>query len=131
MPFLTDRLKQYPADLFDFIKKEMNLKNDAELSRLMGINQATLSRMRYQVPHSKNNAPARVASQHLLALYDGTGISIEELRTVLFRQEFVKQAVTPREVAQAKIKADNAIMAERQRIYRESIKNVNSTPVTH
>lgn len=123
MSFLTDNMKQYPNEFFDFIKVEMDLKNDAQLSRLMGINQATLCRLRYQTPHSTNNTIPRVNDSHMLSLYDATGLSIEILRSKLYQHEFKKPALTPHEIVQRRLAEENEVMAERQRAYRESIKN--------
>lgn len=123
MSYLTDRLPQYADDLLDFVKKEMNLRNDADLCRLMGINQATMSRIRHQKPHKQTGAVARIGDPHILALYDSTGFSIEQLRSVLHRKEFKRQTPAPFELVQKRLAEDNALMSERQRQYRESIKN--------
>lgn len=125
MAFLTANLKQYPNEFFDYIKAEMDLKNDASLARLMSINHATLCRMRTGTPHSKNNSIPKVSDSHILALYDATGMTIEHLRSKLYQQEFVKPLLTPHEIVQRRLKADNEVMAERQRLFRESLKNDN------
>lgn len=116
-------MKQHVVEFLDYIKSEMALKNDAELARLIGINHATLTRLRYQVPHNANSTIPRVNDTHLLALYDATGMTIEHLRSKLYQREFVKPLLTPHEVVQRRLKEENEVMAERQRIFRENIKN--------
>jgi len=91
---------------------------------MIGINQATVSRLRSNTPHNSNcMSMPRVSDTHLLALYDATGMSIEQLRGKLYLKEFTKPLLTPHEIIQRRLKAENEVMAEKQRRYRESIKN--------
>ena len=121
MSALTIRLQQYPNEFFDFVKEEMDLKNDAALARLMNVNQATMSRLRHHVAHNQTSTPPRITDTHILSLYDATGMSIELLRSKLYNQEFVKPLLSPHEIVRRRRKAEKEDTAEKQRLFRESI----------
>lgn len=115
MTKLTDNLKQYPHMFFNWIMKEMCLENDAELARLMEINQSTISRIRSGASHPANNKLIRVADAHILQLYDATGFSIEQLRSVLYQTKFERD-ITPAYVRkQMKHRDDERTLLDEQR----------------
>ncbi|MGZ8317552.1 MAG: hypothetical protein ACXWVD_00485 [Telluria sp.] len=70
--------QQNAAHLFDTLIKELGLKNDAALGRLVGITPPHISKMRH------GSLP--VSSEVLLRIYDNTEYSIEELREMAAHQ---------------------------------------------
>jgi len=66
---------KYPHALFDYIKARHELKSDTALSYLIAVSSPELSRIR------KGVSP--ITSRMILSIYDGTGMTIEEIRELL------------------------------------------------
>jgi hypothetical protein len=72
---LTPPRKQDPNRFLDFLQAHLKLKNDAQLSRTMGVAPPVLSKFRhFRVP---------VGPAFLIQAHDFTGLSLNELRAVL------------------------------------------------
>lgn len=65
--------------LIDFLKKEYKLKNDAALSKAMGISPPTISKIR----SSRNNVSAEIK----ILIHKKTGMSIEDIEEFLKPKE--------------------------------------------
>lgn len=72
----TDEEIQYdPNNLLDVVIKQLNLKNDASLSRLLEVAPPVISKIRHgRLP---------VGASVLIRLHELTGLSIKELRSLL------------------------------------------------
>jgi len=71
-----DPIPQNPNNLLDALLKFLALKNDAAMSRLMGVPPPVISKMRH---HRLAVTPA-----FLIKAHDTTGLSINELRALLY-----------------------------------------------
>ena len=61
--------------LFTHLKKKFELRNSAELAKFLGVSPAGLSKIRHGVkPYT---------AEFILAVYDATGMSIEEIRRLI------------------------------------------------
>jgi hypothetical protein len=70
---------QDPNGFLDFLHEHLKLKNDAQLSRTMGVPPPVLSKFRhFRVP---------VGPAFLIAAHDFTGLSLDELRAKLYLVE--------------------------------------------
>jgi plasmid maintenance system antidote protein VapI len=69
------RPPQDPVKLLDFLIAHLGLKNDAALSKALGMTAPQISKMR----HGYN----QVSGDTLLLMHDTTGLSIPALRAVL------------------------------------------------
>lgn len=80
MPKLTTPpRKQDPNGFLDFLQEHLKLKNDAQLSRTMGVPPPVLSKFRhFRVP---------VGPAFLILAHDFTRLSLDELRAVLYVPE--------------------------------------------
>jgi hypothetical protein len=71
--------KQDPNRFLDFLLGHLDLKNDAALSRRMGVPPPVLSKFRhFRVP---------VGPAFLIQAHDYTGLSLNELRAILYLPE--------------------------------------------
>lgn len=83
MPYKKpDPQTQNPNHLLDRLLQLLGLKNDAALSRLMDVPPPVISKMR----HYRNP----VSSNFLIKAHDATGLSINELRELLYTPRDVK-----------------------------------------
>jgi hypothetical protein len=79
MPKRPDPRPQDPNRLLDFLQANLQLKNDAQLSRTIGVAPPVLSKLRHK--------RLQVNAAFLVAAYDATGLSINDLRSVLYHTE--------------------------------------------
>lgn len=73
---MTDKATQNPNYFLNSILTSMQLKNDAALARASGLSAPALSKVRH--------GRLRVTPAILLTLFDTTGMSIAELRALLY-----------------------------------------------
>lgn len=64
-----------PHDLFDFLMREAEIKNDAGLARALGVPHATVSKIR--------NRKSIVSSDLILKIHRLTGLSVETIDSML------------------------------------------------
>jgi plasmid maintenance system antidote protein VapI len=73
---MPNKAPQNPNHFLDSVLEIKNLKNDAALARAIGVSSPALSKVRH------DRLPVTAAL--LLKLHDYTGMSIAELRTLLY-----------------------------------------------
>jgi transcriptional regulator with XRE-family HTH domain len=61
--------------LFTYLKKKHDLKNSAELAKFLGVSPALLSKIRH--------GAKAYSGDFILAVYDATGMTIEEIRKLI------------------------------------------------
>lgn len=111
---LTDGLPQYPNILLNHLLAMLNLRNDAQLAKRLGIHQTQMSRFRNQSGRTFELTPG-----HILAIYDATGLSVERVREILYQRPF------PRRQTNEETKREHdREMAERGRITSQAKKKV-------
>jgi len=64
-----------PARLLDVLEAKLRLKNDAALSRLLGVEAPTISKIRHK--------RLRVGAALLLRMHEVSNLSIDELRALM------------------------------------------------
>lgn len=76
---------QHVTDFVEALRLHMGARNDAQLARALKIPRGTISKLR--------NGELRVSGGHMMTIYDQTGLSIEELRELLYKRPFDKPSV--------------------------------------
>jgi hypothetical protein len=72
----ADPRPQDPNAFLDFLQARLQLKNDAQLSRTMGVPPPVLSKFRhFRVP---------VGASFLIQAHDITGLTLNDLRSILY-----------------------------------------------
>ena len=72
---LDDQATYDPNRLLDALIEKLHLKNDAALSRLLGIESTTLSKMRHR------HLP--IGATVLIGMHEASGLTIAELRALM------------------------------------------------
>lgn len=89
-PVLGPLEKQFPFEFMEYIKRHLEAESDVQLAKALNISTMQVSKIR--------SGTTRVTSGTLLDIYDHTGLSIEELRTKLYKRPFTAPEV-PKEPA--------------------------------
>lgn len=76
---MPNKAMQHPNHFLDGLLRFMDLKNDAALSRLMDVTPPVISKIRH------GHLP--VTAGFLLKAHDTSGLSIEELRKMLYQTD--------------------------------------------
>ncbi|RZT10181.1 hypothetical protein SAMN05216319_1366 [Duganella sp. CF402] len=74
-PPVPDEQEYSPARLLDVLVARLRLKNDAALSRLLGVEAPTISKIRHK--------RLRVGAAMLLRMHEVSHLSIDELRALM------------------------------------------------
>lgn len=75
---MPKKFATYPNEFFDQISRRLGVVNDYQLGRTLHIDSTTIRRIR--------NGSLGLSAQNLLNIYDQTGWSIEELRSLLYQR---------------------------------------------
>jgi len=73
-------IPQYQSEFIDALRDYMGARNYAQLGRALRIPCGTITKLR--------SGDLRVSGGYLLRIYDTTGLSIEQLREMLYKRKF-------------------------------------------
>lgn len=79
---MPKKFATYPNEFFDQISKRLGVVNDYQLGRTLHIDASSIKRIR--------DGKLQLSAQNLLNVYDQTGWSIEELRSLLYQRIIVR-----------------------------------------
>lgn len=79
---MPKKFATYPNEFFNQIQKRLGVVNDYQMARALHIDASSVKRIR--------DGTLNLSAQNLLNIYDQTGWSIEELRSLLYQRIIVR-----------------------------------------